>query len=1106
MTSLSRLLLAGLFLSLCVKAPAEEKTAAPALRFHASTPEEAQQWREKARATLFRLMMGGAKPRTVPLQPEILRRIEMPAGGYVLEELTLQSLPDRRVHIWMAVPKKPSGKTGAVLAINGHGGSGEEVVRGQRLYWYGRALAEMGYVVIAPDVGQHDLQHPDWTLMGERTWDALRCLDYLETRPEVDPQRLAVAGLSLGGETTMYVAALDERVKAACSSGWLTTVENMKHGHCECFNFPGLEEHFDFSDIFACVAPRPLVLELGEKERAPGGFPVSIGQGAFEEIRRAYRVFGAEDKARLSVHPGGHVFLGRDFWQPLQEQLGTPWPWGAEASAATAGATPAAAPDKSETLPPLPAGRRWKLVWNDEFDGTALDPKKWDVMGDWKRRDGFWVKEDALLDGNGHLLLRTKKDGDRYTCGAIRTLGRFEHAFGYWVVRCKFPKQPGHWPAFWLMSHGVNKIGNDGRDGTEIDIVEVPWRDGKITMNLHWDGYGKQHRSAGKETVKPELMEGFHTFALHWSSKEYVFYTDGQETWRSSDGGVSQEPEYLKLTEEIGKWAGDIAAAKLPDHFEVDYVRVYDDVPDDGKPEEAAPPKANADFARRSEIARRCFSRALGVLDGWWKTRDATTGLYPRRTDQPVWAPQDNAADMLPFLVLTAHFLASERLPEILDIIPKERALTTRQAGLPDWFSLTTRAFVHPEPELGRLIFNAAEYCKDGLIPMTEVLGRGPWFDRMVELTDAIFAAAPVKSDFGQLPADDSEVNGDILQVLARLHAATRNAKYLQWAERIGDAYCFEVLPKNNGLPPHRWDFTAHAVLKDTLNLNDHGNELIGGLAELFVALKHADPDKAARCQKPLRDMFHRLFDKARNEDGLWCNLVTASTGAVLNNSTPDTWGYALAAAHTFGTAAGDAPLLDAVRQALRHIDQPRYLHWGDADAYADAIEGALLLLNRMPEPEGFAWMDKMLPLFLGKQRDDGIVEGWYGDGNYARTALMAALYFTQGVTCRPWRPDLRFAAVRDGNTLHVSLTAEKDWQGTLHFDTPRHRTHLQLPVNCARLNEFPEWFTVGDEERFTVTGPDGTQAFSGAAMAAGLPVSFKAGEPVTLTVSRSPR
>ncbi|MBP7949336.1 MAG: acetylxylan esterase [Verrucomicrobiales bacterium] len=833
---------------------------APALSFRTANAPEAKQWQQATRAKLFQLLMGGAKPERVPLRPEVIQRIEMPAGGCVLEEFTLQSLPDRRTHGWMAMPKQPHGKVGAVLAIHGHGGTGEEVVRGLSLYWYGRALAEMGYVVIAPDVGQHDLQHANWTLMGERTWDALRCLDYLETRPEVDPNRLAVAGLSLGGETTMYVAALDERIRTSCSSGWLTTVANMKNGHCTCFNFPGLEENFDFSDIFSCVAPRPLVLELGEKERAPGGFPVNIGRGAFEEIRRAYRVFGAEAKAQLTIHPNGHVFVGRDFWAPLQEQLGTPWPW------SDAGQTP----------------------------------------------------------------------------------GR-----------------------------------NPGTEG-----------------------------------------------------------------------------------------ASPLSAATTVNELD-----------------------------RRGEIARRCFTRALGVLDGWWKTRDAATGLYPRRLDQPVWAPQDNAADMFPFLAITAHFLAPDRLPEILDIIPKERTLTTRHAGLPDWFSLATRTFAHVEPNPARLTFNAAEYCKDGLIPMTEVLGRGPWFDRMVELMDAIFAQAAVKSDFGLLPADDTEVNGDLLQALARLHAVTRNAKYLEWAERIGDAYCLEVLPKNGGLPPHRWDFTTHRAINDTLNLNDHGNELIGGLAELFVAARHFHAEKAALYEKPLREMFHRLFDKARNEDGLWCNLVEASTGKVLNRETPDTWGYALAAMHTFGTATGDTVLLNAVRHALQHIDQPRYLHWSDADAYADAIEGSLLLLNRVPEPAGFAWLNKMLPLFLGKQRDDGIVEGWYGDGNYARTALMAALYFTQGASCHPWRTDLRLSALREGNTLHVALTAEKPWKGRLRFDTPRHRLTLRLPTNYPRLNEFPEWFPVENSKRYELQEAAGHSQVGGEELAEGLRLSLAAGERRTLSV-----
>jgi len=232
-------------------------------------------------------------------------------------------------------------------------------------------------------------------------------------------------------------------------------------------------------------------------------------------------------------------------------------------------------------LPPPAQAKTWKLAWSDEFNGTKVDQTKWDVMGDWKRRDGYWLKEDSYLDGKGNLIIRTKKAGDRYTCGAVRTKGKFEHNFGYWVCRCKFPIEEGHWPAFWLHIGSVGKIGNEGADGTEIDIMEKPWRDDKTTQNLHWDGYGKEHKSAGKESIIPGLSKGWHTFGLLWRPDEYVFYVDGKETWRTKAGGVSQVPEYAKLTEEIGKWGGDITKASLPDYFVVDYVRVYDEVADD---------------------------------------------------------------------------------------------------------------------------------------------------------------------------------------------------------------------------------------------------------------------------------------------------------------------------------------------------------------------------------------------------------------------------------------------------------------------------------------------------------------------------------------------
>ena len=234
-------------------------------------------------------------------------------------------------------------------------------------------------------------------------------------------------------------------------------------------------------------------------------------------------------------------------------------------------------PDSStDFLPALTNGQQWKLTWHDEFNDAAIDTNKWEIMGDWKRRDDWWVKEDSYLDGKGNLVIRTKQTSERRSSGGVRTKGKFEHAFGYWVARVQLQKQPGHWTAFWLMSDKVFKVGDDGRDGTEIDICEFPYLDGRYEMNMHWDGYGRAHKSAGQKATVAAITNGFHTFALWWTPTEYIFYCDGKEQWRTTAGGVCQQPLYAKFSAEIGTWAGDLKQAKLPDHFLVDYVRVYD--------------------------------------------------------------------------------------------------------------------------------------------------------------------------------------------------------------------------------------------------------------------------------------------------------------------------------------------------------------------------------------------------------------------------------------------------------------------------------------------------------------------------------------------------
>ncbi len=98
----------------------------------------------------------------------------------------------------------------------------------------------------------------------------------------------------------------------------------------------------------------------------------------------------------------------------------------------------------------------------------------------------------------------------------------------------------------------------------------------QVQQTLHWDGYGRHHKSEGKVATISGVMTGFHTFALWWKQDEYIFYIDGKETRSSKAGGVCQVPPHIKLSDEIGRWSGDIRTARLPEGFAVDYIRVCD--------------------------------------------------------------------------------------------------------------------------------------------------------------------------------------------------------------------------------------------------------------------------------------------------------------------------------------------------------------------------------------------------------------------------------------------------------------------------------------------------------------------------------------------------
>jgi len=247
-----------------------------------------------------------------------------------------------------------------------------------------------------------------------------------------------------------------------------------------------------------------------------------------------------------------------------------------------------------------------QIVFSDEFDGTSLDTSKWDLCPDWDRQGHSTWKGDMVSLSDGLLHLKFARDpalggvktNDKalaetwIRAGAIRTQTKngnilFSNTFGYYESRIKFPVVSGTWGAFWLMSPTQGVISENGRNGTEIDIVEtIGNHEGRYNAALHWNGYGDRHQSTGSEKtgLRPvNIFDGeFHVFALDWSPEEYIFYIDGQVFWRVDGGsrfnnsGINQNPNYIKLTvESATSWAGNVPSDFTEDEMLVDYVRVY---------------------------------------------------------------------------------------------------------------------------------------------------------------------------------------------------------------------------------------------------------------------------------------------------------------------------------------------------------------------------------------------------------------------------------------------------------------------------------------------------------------------------------------------------
>ncbi|NUQ01539.1 MAG: acetylxylan esterase [Armatimonadetes bacterium] len=323
-----------------------------------------ESWKREARATFFSLLHYDP-PRCEP-RAEVVERVD--CGEYVREKVYFNTTPDIRVPAYLLLPKGEPRRRPAVVCLHDHGAffawGKEKVVKIEpehpalaefkRVSYSGRSygdeLARRGYVVIAIDMfywGERRMllptDPPAWRdrekmsaeevlafhrrsgastpLVGTGlfeagvTWsgvmflDDLRTVDYLVTRPEVDPERIACVGLSVGGFRSAHLAGLDPRIKAAVVVGWMSTYGEMLRDKLTSIGFmkvvPGQYQYLDLPDVASMLAPGALMVIHGQRD---GLFPPDGVQAAFDKLAAVYRKAGVPERFEPVTYDGPHEF------------------------------------------------------------------------------------------------------------------------------------------------------------------------------------------------------------------------------------------------------------------------------------------------------------------------------------------------------------------------------------------------------------------------------------------------------------------------------------------------------------------------------------------------------------------------------------------------------------------------------------------------------------------------------------------------------------------------------------------------------------------------------------------------------------------------------
>ena len=303
------------------------------LAFKARSVEQWRAWRRAFRGAIVREL--GAMPEPVPLRTEVLERKRFPA--YVREKVVFDSERFASVPAWVLIPSplRKGERRPAVMCLHGHGAGKDPLVglevEGKPLDDYQHQLAcrlaERGYVTISPDWRGFGERRDDaeWVRPGRdpcnvayfadgyfghhrlalQIWDGMRALDYLLTRAEVDGRRIGCIGCSFGGTMTTYLSALDRRIGVAVIACYINSLSEAiaRANFCGAQYMPGLGKHADIPELAMLIVPRPLMVQVGERDEC---FTVDDAAPAARRVGRAYRALGIADRFNLDLFAGEH--------------------------------------------------------------------------------------------------------------------------------------------------------------------------------------------------------------------------------------------------------------------------------------------------------------------------------------------------------------------------------------------------------------------------------------------------------------------------------------------------------------------------------------------------------------------------------------------------------------------------------------------------------------------------------------------------------------------------------------------------------------------------------------------------------------------------------